>query len=187
MASPHRYQAFYCEENIWHLAQEPAFAGLPRRVLVISSPSRACPLWSQRAAPQEGGPVVWDYHVILLVGRAEGWRVYDLDTVLGLDLSVEAYLGATFAPVGRLPPRYSALFRVMEADDYRDTLSTDRSHMRDGQGGWLQPPPPWEPPWSPERGHNLMRLVDMEDGVCGQVMDLAQLQGAFMGAGAPNL
>lgn len=179
MEAQRRYQAFYCEENIWHLAQEPAWAALERRVLVISSAERACPLWNQRAAPPEGGPVVWDYHVILLVRHTHGWRVHDLDSTLGEELGVELYLRSTFAPPGSLPLRYEALFRVMQAQDYVDTLSTDRSHMRDGQGGWLHSPPPWPAPFTPARGHNLMRLVDMRDAICGHVVGLAELWREF--------
>lgn len=48
-------------------------------------------LWYQKAAPFEGNPVVWDYHVVLLLrprqaalnenGRTMSW-VYDFDTIL---------------------------------------------------------------------------------------------------------
>src|SRR4051812_43112227 len=60
-----RYQAFYCEETVYHLAREPHLAGRPREVVFISNAAAQCAMWHQRACPKPGWPILWDYHVIL--------------------------------------------------------------------------------------------------------------------------
>jgi len=123
-----KYQAFYCEENVWHLA-----GALGGWAVVLSHPSRQTPIWGQRAA-EPGEPVLWDYHVVLV---AEG-EVWDLDTRLAFPAPLDTYFDAAF----RLPERVRA--RVLPAAEYRAGFWSDRGHMRRG-GEWLAPPPPWPP------------------------------------------
>lgn len=123
-------------------------------------------IYAQRAAVEAGYPVIWDYHVVLFV-RREGWRVWDLDSALGLDVPLATYLAASFPPLGN-PPGYAPRFRVMTAADFRAGLATDRRHMR-GPDGWHQPPPPWP---AIGEGFTLDRLLDLTDAaspgvVCG--------------------
>lgn len=71
--SAHRYTAYYCEENVYWLAQEPALAAHRREVVFVSNERRACAVFDQRAAATPSAPVVWDYHVVLAV-HAPGSR-----------------------------------------------------------------------------------------------------------------
>lgn len=154
-----RYTPFYCEENIWWLAQAPALAGFARWVVFISNPYKTCALWSQRAAAQPAAPVVWDYHVVLLT-RAESadapsaadWTIWDLDSVAGSPLAARRWCEVTFpysvtpsgsASGGRVQPRYAPWFRLIQADTFVRAFRSDRAHMRDASGVFLHPPPPW--------------------------------------------
>lgn len=177
-AGDHRHQPFYCEENVWWLLQHPSLVDHERFALFITNPLRQCPVWAQRAGPEDGF-VVWDYHVIAIV-RRDGVEAWDLDTRLGMPLGLADYLAGTF-PVAAAPtgPPFAPRFRLIEGDDFVATFHTDRSHMRTAEG-WLQPPPPWPPPSSPGGGGgNLMRFVDLDDPIAGEVLDLCGLKGRF--------
>jgi protein N-terminal glutamine amidohydrolase len=166
----HRYQPYWCEENVWWLCQEPALQPHACWVLFVSNERKSCALWKQRA----GDPVLWDYHVLLVVERAapEAW---DLDTTLGMPIALGAYLDATFRPV---PAVLAPRFRRVAADEYIGRFHTDRSHMRASDGRWREPPPPWPPPAS---GHvpNQQRFWDLDDAFCGEVIALAELRARF--------
>jgi protein N-terminal glutamine amidohydrolase len=77
------------------------------------------------------------------------------------------------APDSALAP----VFRVVAADRYRREFASDRSHMREDDGSYRQPPPSW-----PAIGGvgNLARFVDMDDRFVGEVMDLTELR-AWLG------
>lgn len=163
--SERRYQPFWCEENVWHLAGEPALAARRRKVVFISNAAQQCAVWAQRA----GDPVVWDYHVVLVVDD----RVFDLDTTLGVDVPLSTWCAVSFR--AEAPPALRPRFRVVDADVYRATFSSDRSHMRDALGHWCAPPPPWPAIHDAARGMNLMQFVDVERPFCGEVTaDLAE-------------
>jgi len=173
----------YCEENVWHLC-----GALPERiehthVLVISNARRTLAMWRQRASGSTEQPVIWDYHVVLL-GQASGrWWIWDADSTLPSPQPAQHYLEASFRP---LPAEHAELrpsFRVVAADLYRRTLSSDRSHMRATDGGWLAPPPPGE---GIGNGMNLMRFVDMQTEFVGQVLDLMALR-AWLAARPPHV
>jgi len=171
-----RYCAYYCEENIWQLCADPQVVGQPRAVIVISNPARTVAVSCQRAAPQPNLPVIWDYHVVLAVHGPQGLAIWDLDSTLGLPVPLLDYLRASFAwPHGFSPP-YEACFRVIEAARYREVLATDRSHMLDDSGRYRVPPPPWP---AIGTGTNLMRLVDMDDPIAGEVVGLSELPAAL--------
>jgi hypothetical protein len=165
----HRYQPFWCEENAFHLACEPALAARPRHVVFISNAARAVGMWGQRAA-RPGRAMAWDYHVVVLV--AEPWEVWDLDTVLGCPVPARAYLRGSFHP--DLPEEYLPSFRLVEAEIFAATFASDRSHMLRG-GRYRKPPPPWPPIGVPGRESNLMRFVDVITPFNGEVLDLAAL------------
>jgi len=171
-----RYTPGYCEENVWHVCGDCVEAGIEACALFISNADRAVAVWQQRAAKHPAGPVLWDYHVVLLARVDAHWRVYDADSVLSAGLLIGEYLEASM-PV--LPPahaRYAPRFRVVEAPRYRARLATDRSHMRDPDGAWRSPPPRYPPIGE---GTNLMRFVDMETDFEGEVMDRARLMTRF--------
>lgn len=126
-------------------------------------------MWSQRAG--RGRPIVWDYHVILLV--TDPLEIWDVDTTLGLPVPARHYLEQSFS-VG-LPEMYWPLFRLVTADDYIRVFSSDRSHMLKPEGKYKKPPPPW--PAIGERGAppNLMEFVDMTRPFLGEVVSLKEL------------
>ncbi len=176
------YHPFYCEENAWHLTQHDALRGREPAALFITSRARATPLWSQRAAPAPGEPVIWDYHVVALTlaGRAQ---LFDPDCTVGCPLDHEAWWRATFPiQLDALPPDYQPMFRIVPHDALAATFSSDRAHMRDGSGGWLQPPPAWEPIG---RGPaTLMRYLDLDDAIAGEVLDHSALKALLDATGA---
>lgn len=175
-SSDHAYCAYYCEENIWQLCADPRVLGRPRAALVISNPARTVAVGCQRAAPRPDLPVVWDYHVVLAARGPLGFEIWDLDSTLGMPLALLDYLRRSFGwPHGFAAP-YDARFRVIEAARYREVLCTDRSHMRDASGHYRVPPPPWP---AIGTGANLMRLVDMNDPIAGEVVALSELPAAL--------
>lgn len=181
MTSP-LHQPFYCEENIWHLAQDPRCGPGRRLVLVISGTSGRFAMWQQRAAPTPGEPIPWDYHVVLLVHH-DGWRVWDLDTALGAPLPVEAWLTGSFPHSQRVRAGYQPRFRVLPAAEYVAILRSDRSHMRDEDGGWLHPPPPW--PTLGDGGSNVLALADVNRPAPGTVLNHAGLVAYLVAAAVP--
>jgi hypothetical protein len=163
------HQPYWCEENIWRLCRDPRVAG-ERLVAVIASESGLVRVAHQRAA--DGGTVEWDYHVVLLVRAGDGWMIWDLDSTLGLGVPAAAYLDATFAPP--IPPALAPRFRLIAADDWLASFSSDRSHMRARDGAWLQPPPPW--PAITNGPSNLKHLIDPRWRGLGEVVDLDELR-----------
>ncbi len=140
--SPILHQPFWCEENIWHLAQNPTTAANERVVLVIAGAEAEVACWHQKAGI-DGNPVLWDYHVVLAT-RTDGWRIWDLDGRLGHPVSARTWLQTTFPHPELVPARYQPRFAVIAADDYVRRFGSDRSHMRGPDGLWLQTPPPWD-------------------------------------------
>jgi hypothetical protein len=178
-----RYCPCYCEENIWHLCADPHLVAEPRAAIVISNLARTVAVSCQRSAPGPDLPVVWDYHVVLAARGPQGFAIWDLDTTLGLPVPLLEYLRASFAwPHGFAPP-YDARFRVIEASRYIEVLATDRSHMRDASGRYRVPPPPWP---AIGTGTTLMRLVDVDDPIAGEVVELAELPAALARLEAPG-
>lgn len=107
-------------------------------------------LHHQRAA-DEDRPLYWDYHVIACLGVVEAgepsgeetvrWLALDPESRLPFGYPLPSYLSATFPPGTPGAPR----FRWVPWEEGRKAFGSDRRHMRDGNGGWLQPPPPWSP------------------------------------------
>ena len=164
----HEYWPYYCEENIWHLCEDPQAQGDETLVALISNASRQVAVWYQRAAPATEEPVLWDYHVILLCRKEGTWQVWDLDTVLGLPFDARHWMMASFTGTHQIPLSYAPQFRVLPADVYRRELATDRRHMRRPDGAWASPPPPWP---TISEGSNLMQWTDMDAEGPGEVLD----------------
>ncbi|APR75035.1 Hypothetical protein A7982_00381 [Minicystis rosea] len=166
-----RYQAFYCEENIYHLATEPIVASRPRAVVFISNRTHRTAMWNQRAAGAPGQVIIWDYHVVLLV--EDPWEVWDLDTHLGCPVPAADYLRESFNP--HVLPQFLPSFRLVDADLFATSFASDRTHMIKKRGRYERPPPPWPCIGVPDREPNLMRFVDMTTPFLGEVLDLAEL------------
>ncbi len=167
---------YYCEENVWQLCADPRVQGTPQAAIVISNAARTIAMACQRAATRPDALVVWDYHVVLAARGPQGWEIWDVDTTLGMPVPLLEYLSVSLAwPRGFARP-YEARTRVIEAGRYREMLATDRSHMRDVAGRYRVPPPPWP---AIGTGTNLMRFVDMDDPIAGEVVELAELPEAL--------
>lgn len=158
-----RHQPFYCEENVYWLVQEQALSsGFPHAVFITNEARRCC-FFEQRVSPP-GMPTWWDYHVIATAGG----QVWDLESRLGMPVPLGGYLEATFRvsdPTLR--------FRAVEKDAMLATFTTDRSHMRGADGGYLQPPPAWAPPTAAGHTMNLGAFLDMKGDIAGRVCDAA--------------
>lgn len=143
---------------------------------LLSNAKRLCALWNQRAgmAPEE--PVLWDYHVIMLL-KTSGWHVYDLDSLLPAPTPFTQYLNGTFRQ-NLSQEEYRPLFRIIDADEFVTAFSSDRSHMLTAEGHWLVPPPPWTPIFR-NGSSNLMELIDLQKPSPGSVMTLAEFAAHF--------
>ncbi|KAL0947067.1 hypothetical protein HGRIS_013208 [Hohenbuehelia grisea] len=148
------YTSCWCEENIYLLTE--AFTGTPEVVeqwevcaVFISNPNKTVALWEQKLARDHLYPVVWDYHVIMILRprkrslsadgdtvlrvkdeqdddtRAISW-VYDFDTHLPLPCPFAKYMTQTFRKVDA---QYKSMFRVVPAKVLLDNFACDRSHM----------------------------------------------------------
>lgn len=175
---PFLYTPYYCEENVWHLCQQPQFVGLETKVVFISNARRQCPLWHQRAAVNPAEPVLWDYHVILICKMENTWYVYDLDTALPMPIPVVEYIHRTFAATEKLDLIWHPIFRVVDAEEYARTLSSDRSHMLDEYGNWMQLPPNWPCIFQAPKT-NLQQFIDVTDTSIGKVATLVELRAQF--------
>jgi hypothetical protein len=167
------YWPCYCEENVWHACGELPSCVDEALVAFISNPARLVAMWRQRSASSAEEPVIWDYHVILLMRREIAWRVLDPDSALPTPAPVAPYLEATFPLLPARWARHRPSFRLVPAADYRRELRSDRSHMRAPDGSWLSPPPPG--PCIGE-GTNLMCFVDTDADFLGEVCDLEGLR-----------
>ena len=174
-AGDYLYAPFFCEENVWHLARHPDFSSRPRLVVFVSNERRQCPLWGQRAAEKDG-PVVWDYHVILVVktlaagdaSRQSEAEVVDLDCVAGPRLRLDRWLEVSFPRA--LPRPLQPRFRLVDGDHFVDHFVSDRRHMRTPDG-WNATPPPWPPIGS--GGSNLFEFLDVSTSGPGCLASLA--------------
>jgi hypothetical protein len=158
MTAPLDYQAFYCEENIWRLAQRGDVLVHRSEVVFIANTAGEVACWYQRAAPLHA-PVCWDYHVVLAEAAPSGWRIWDLDTRLGLPCDADRWLDLTFQDPQRVPAQYHPRFRVVPSVEFVENFASDRSHMRSPSGRYRRPPPPWP---APGAGMNLEMWRDME-------------------------
>lgn len=139
------YQPFWCEENIWHLTADPQVGAGERWVALLTGISGHLACWGQRAAATAEAPVLWDYHVVLMV-QDTTWQVWDLDARRGCPLPAITWLATTFPEPGRIRPAFRPRCLFLPAASYHSQLTSDRAHMRDGHGQWQQPPPPWPAP-----------------------------------------
>ncbi len=169
------YQPFWCEENIWHLAGDPQVGPGERWVALLTGVAGHFPCWGQRAAATPDAPVLWDYHVILLVHQI-GWHVWDLDACRGCPLPATTWLATTFPEPERIHAAFQPRCLMVPASTYRSQLTSDRAHMRHGQGTskgeWQQPPPPWPllpPPLQPADGTTLATYI--QRARCGLTYD----------------
>ena len=177
-----KYQAYYCEENIWQLCQEVIFQEISHYALFISNRDKSCALSYQKAALSQELPVFWDYHLVMIAQDTQkrSWNIWDLDTRLRLPLELRLYLDKTFSFSRQLNPRYAPLFRLVESQTYINQFSSDRSHMlKDGQ--YTQPPPTWKMPYNGQDRTNLMQFLNFDDTSIGKILTINELISYFYG------
>ena len=174
------YQPYYCEENIWQL-MEQGFVSKNSSVVFISNQHKTIAMAGQRAG-DEAGIVVWDYHVVLISDEATP-QVWDWDTLAPTPCDSLQWFNLSFRPfmdpqAGR--PEYPAAlahlapnFRLVDGRAYLANFASDRRHMLDEKGQWLNPPPLWPPIGT---GHTLEHYLDFSDPAPGKITDLEGLK-----------
>ncbi len=169
-----KFQPYYCEENAWRLCGHPFFGTTERIIMFISNPARAVAFAGQRAAPR-GQWVLWDYHVVFLA-KEQSWFVWDPDARAGLKTGLMEWLDHSFPDPDLMPVGHRPWFRVVDGDTFMANFKSDRSHMRNLHGEWLQPPPDWPPP---AQSTNLMKFATIPGDFLGQVLSLKDLKARF--------
>ncbi len=183
MSRPFRYDAYqacYCEENAWHLCGDRRLRTKPRAAVWVSNADKTVAFAGHRA----GSPlVVWDYHVVVAVGTDDGWTIYDPDSVLPGGVALEEWIEVCFGRPPRMGKMFAPRFRVVEADAFRASFRSDRSHMRLRNGHYRSPPPPW--PTIGDGGTNLWDFASMNGSGPGRLArlgDLPRVLDAVVGA-----
>lgn len=178
------YQPYYCEENIWQLARElSAQRGAPKDakrgeekadVWFLLNKNQSVATAQQRAV-EESSFVIWDYHVVY---HSLSQGVFDLDTRCPFPCSVDAYLEASFLSIATvISEDYLPYFRVLPASEYLSLFSSNREHMLDEGGYYLQPPPEWA---TIGDGSNLALFIDFDNQSLGQILSLEQLISRYL-------
>ncbi|XP_780924.4 protein N-terminal glutamine amidohydrolase [Strongylocentrotus purpuratus] len=181
------YCTCYCEENAWKMC-ESVQKNFPNELsrayaVFISNDERKVPLWMQKQSPSEEVPIVWDYHVIMVHQHpSSGSQVYDMDTSYTFPVDFEKYVTTAVGTNDRLMEEFYRFFRVIPAQEFLDTLASDRSHMKKEDGEYKSPPPS-HPCIVAKDGTtmNLDSFIKMEKGTGhGEVMTLAEFTTKFM-------
>ncbi|XP_008586725.1 PREDICTED: protein N-terminal glutamine amidohydrolase isoform X5 [Galeopterus variegatus] len=172
------------EENIWKLCEyiknhdqyplEECYA------VFISNERKMIPIWKQQTRPGNG-PVIWDYHVVLLHVSSGGQSfIYDLDTVLPFPCPFDTYVEDAFKSDDDIHPQFRRKFRVIRADLYLKNFASDRSHMKDSSGNWKEPPPPYPCIETGDCKMNLNDFISMDPEVgWGAVYTLSEFAHRF--------
>ena len=169
-----QFQPYYCEENAWRLCGHPYFGTVERQVVFITNPIRQVAFAGQRAAPR-GQWVIWDYHVVFMTNDGQ-WRIWDPDARCGLESKSGDWLDAAFPNAQAIPSQNHPWFRVVSGDEFLQSFRSNRSHMRDLNGDWLQPPPPWP---APSEATNLMQFATIPQDFLGDIYSLKDFTKAF--------
>mmetsp|Transcript_12373 Transcript_12373/g.34754 ORF Transcript_12373/g.34754 Transcript_12373/m.34754 type:complete len:238 (+) Transcript_12373:766-1479(+) len=144
------YTACYCEENVFKLLQKLSSStadGDPGELYAVflSNRERQVEIWCQQIGRPPHGHVMWDYHVILLQCKTSAGRrscnVWDLDSTLPFPAALSLYHNCALRP-----PKYSErLYRVVPSAEMLRNFASDRSHMLDARGVFMQAPPNYPP------------------------------------------
>ncbi|KAG8100941.1 hypothetical protein GUJ93_ZPchr0164g26838 [Zizania palustris] len=145
---------YYCEENVYLLCKELIRSGIADPagtnlyVVFISNEEKKVPLWYQKASHTNDGFVIWDYHVICIQSRRNKGEVldlvWDLDSSLPFPCSFNQYVSDAIRPLSFGESIYRRLFRVIHAPIFLRSFASDRSHMKDHAGNWIELPPKYE-------------------------------------------
>jgi len=179
------YTSCYCEENIWHLCDKIKKSNISTEnqtpyVIFISNDNKTVPLWSQSSSKSEDGLVIWDYHVILIIKTDQGSTVFDLDTNLQYPCDYNSYSQDTFKSDDNILEQFHRKFRVIPFEDFLLNFASDRHHMKDENGQWLQPPPDYPCIQTPKSTNNINDFISMKPNSCpGEVVSLEKLNQIF--------
>lgn len=154
------YQPFYCEENAYALLTETPVDGMDPYMLFITNNDRRVMMFHQSAGAEPSGAIIWDYHVAVLT--AQSMEVWDQDSLAGFPLPLSDYLEMSFGAADLAPQAWRPKFRLLSRAEAESSFSTDRSHMLDADGEYLQPPPPWDPPAN--GAPSLKDILDVQSG-----------------------
>nr|XP_046273195.1 protein N-terminal glutamine amidohydrolase isoform X2 [Scatophagus argus] len=139
------------------------------------------PLWKQKSGRGDQ-PVIWDYHVVLLqVGLQTDPLVYDLDSELAFPCSLQLYAAEAIRSDHDIRPAYHRKLRVVPAEIFLLNFASDRSHMKNPDGTWKMPPPPYHPIHTAESHMNLDDFISMSPAVgWGRVFSLGHFLQRYM-------
>ena len=128
--SDYCYTSLFCEENIWHLARsliDEAIKEEDIHILFLTNKNKQIAIFNQLSAEPKQ-PVIWDYHVILMV-KIEGVHyIFDFDTRLDFITSYEFYIKNSLPD--NIISLYQSQFRIIPAKTYLQYFYSDRSHMK---------------------------------------------------------
>lgn len=180
------YTSFYCEENVWRMCDQIR-KNQPDTlkeyyVVFISNKNRQVPLWMQKQGKDPLTPVIWDYHVVLMQKPPMGSAtlVYDLDTIMAFPCPLLNYLQQVIQSDCKMKKEYHRKFRIIDASTFLATFASDRSHMRQQNGEYVQPPPDHPPIRTDDEIMNLDDFIDMSPVIGeGKVKDLKGLMKFF--------
>jgi len=167
----YKYASHYCEENIWHLCGHPDFRRVEKKVLIISNGVKKVYFHHH-----QDFPVAWDYHVIMAV-RSSYWQIYDLDSTLPLPCPIEQYLSKTFMEANT-NHQSRPEFLVIDAAQFVEGFSSDRSHMKQKDGTWIATPPEWPIISNNDPRFDLKFLKDFENHG-SKILNMEQLKEIF--------
>lgn len=168
-----KYSANFCEENIWHLCQNPALENFSKKVLFVSNSQKNCPFRFQKSI--NGDEIVrWNYHVILFASYQGSNYIYDFDSTLPVPSSGKEYFEKTFLKNEEWTELDFPCFKAIQAADYLNSLVSDRSHMRDEEGNWLSNPPEW-PVIQNEGAMTLNDILDFTDTSAERIYNLDEM------------
>ncbi|KAJ1309672.1 hypothetical protein OPQ81_006437 [Rhizoctonia solani] len=145
------YTSCYCEENVYLACQALVESGSSSLqdiyVVFLSNPTKTVLIWGQKASEHRidiGCPVVWDYHVIMVLvapakenehalSIADRTYIVDFDSILGTLTAWKDYTSFTFRSElfksEVFDTTLQSMFRVIPASRYIDQFASDRSHM----------------------------------------------------------
>jgi len=174
----HLYTALFCEENIWHLANDLIQQGVQPdelSVIFISNKLQQTVIFNQRSAEPDT-PAIWDYHVILLKKSPTECLIFDFDSLSNLPTAAEQYLKVSFPDEIELPEEYQVYFRLIDAPTYLRLFSSDRSHMQ----GILEPGkfPKYDAILKPESSERLTlkQLINFNQPINNKISLMNQME-----------
>lgn len=173
------YTKFYCEENIWKLAEHISgncsdFSKC--YVIICSNEKKRVPFFHHKTGKVENMYMqVWDYHLFVIWKESkEQIVVYDLDSCLLIPMLFNQYkqLSLQLGIIERMSAEFKRSYRILKAQDYLNYFASDRSHMIESNGSYYAAPPPYDPIKTEHSTHTLDELVAMKKNAApGHVCD----------------